>query len=481
MAWTAKLYPQPWRERYGEEFDALLEDVEPEWKQFLDVLGGALKMQLTTGGTWKWIAAFAAIGAITAVAWSFRVPPRYVSSAVLQMVAEPDSEQTGDRTAANLPNLLSQVLSRDRLSEIIQRPHLDLYKRKRQQAPMGDVVEQMRHDLLIRQRPMERGNGTIAFEISYSYSDREKTQATVRELVAQFMEDTLDLQRRRAALWQKVWQRVAPGGERIEVLDSASLPERSSSPNRLMFVTAGLGIGLVFGLLVVQTLRQPRRTVKVAALSLAGCVLALAFSFLIHDRYLSTAVMRFTPPLAPKEVAGTWASEPAVEKVLSRTSLAEIIQKPSLNLYPNERTQFSMEDLIGKMCRDTQIKSLSRSEGSPFSIVFVYPDRYKAQLVVRELVTRFVEQNIRDQEARAASQPEEFRKMIELRLGPNLAVLDPPSLPETPIWPNRRVIAFGGLLMGLLAGAIVARRRKLPPPANTSVHHPDGAPAPAGL
>jgi hypothetical protein len=62
---AANLYPRAWRERYGEEFQALLEDVNPGWRELADVMGGALKMQITHGITpLKTIAALAVAGMI---------------------------------------------------------------------------------------------------------------------------------------------------------------------------------------------------------------------------------------------------------------------------------------------------------------------------------------------------------------------------------------------------------------------------------
>jgi hypothetical protein len=43
----ARLYPRSWKQRYGEEFEALLEDVNPRWWDALDVLKGAATMQIT--------------------------------------------------------------------------------------------------------------------------------------------------------------------------------------------------------------------------------------------------------------------------------------------------------------------------------------------------------------------------------------------------------------------------------------------------
>jgi hypothetical protein len=48
---AARLYPSWWRQRYESEFDALLEDVRPGWRELRDVITGALTMQIKTVGT----------------------------------------------------------------------------------------------------------------------------------------------------------------------------------------------------------------------------------------------------------------------------------------------------------------------------------------------------------------------------------------------------------------------------------------------
>ena len=42
---AAHLYPKAWRYRYGDEFDALLEDISPSWRDLVNVLGLALAMR----------------------------------------------------------------------------------------------------------------------------------------------------------------------------------------------------------------------------------------------------------------------------------------------------------------------------------------------------------------------------------------------------------------------------------------------------
>ena len=46
MTWLLRLYPARWRERYGEEFRAVLADQRPSLGLFFDVLGGAVDAHL---------------------------------------------------------------------------------------------------------------------------------------------------------------------------------------------------------------------------------------------------------------------------------------------------------------------------------------------------------------------------------------------------------------------------------------------------
>src|SRR5580692_8023162 len=90
---AAGLYPWSWRERYGAEFQALLEDVNPDWREFTDVLRGALTMQMTNATTYlKLVGGLAVAGAVVATAVSFSFPRIYQSTAVMRM-AQPQNPQ----------------------------------------------------------------------------------------------------------------------------------------------------------------------------------------------------------------------------------------------------------------------------------------------------------------------------------------------------------------------------------------------------
>lgn len=140
----------------------------------------------------------------------------------------------------------------------------------------------------------------------------------------------------------------------------------------------------------------------------AGLVIATVVAFFWPDTYISTAVMRITPQQVPESLVPSAITTQMSDRlqqmeteILSRTSLAEIIQKPSLDLYKKDRSRLPMEDIVQEMrnkaIRLTPLTEVPGTGGkrmaSAFAISFMYIDRYKAQAVVRELVTKFMEQN----------------------------------------------------------------------------------------
>jgi polysaccharide biosynthesis transport protein len=140
----------------------------------------------------------------------------------------------------------------------------------------------------------------------------------------------------------------------------------------------------------------------------AGLVLAVVVAFVWPDTFVSTALMRITPQQVPERLVPSAINSQMAERltamqqeILSRTSLIELIQRPALNLYPRDRQRLPMEDVVEQMRKDVTISLLdvatqgaNRGLASAFVIRFKYTDKYKAQAVVRELVSKFSEQNV---------------------------------------------------------------------------------------
>ena len=73
-----------------------------------------------------------------------------------------------------------------------------------------------------------------------------------------------------------------------------------------------------------------------------------------------------------------------------------------LDLYQKERTQKPLEDIVQDMrnkaikvqCLRAGASGKLKTASQAFAISFSYTDRYKAQQVVRELISKFEEQNL---------------------------------------------------------------------------------------
>ncbi len=85
MRAAAWLYPKRWRKRYGDEFEALIEDAGAGWRSVADVLKGALKMQLSHWGSGRIVTVAAVVGVVIAAAASFSVPDQWQSQAVIRI------------------------------------------------------------------------------------------------------------------------------------------------------------------------------------------------------------------------------------------------------------------------------------------------------------------------------------------------------------------------------------------------------------
>ncbi len=493
IALVAMCYPRSWREEFGAEFDALLSDVKPNWRVLGNVLGGAIEMQITSGDNWLKLAlATAAIGAIIGAGVSFTVKPNYVSSAVMSVTPQPDpvrntsTEALRQRTAAQVAFMEEELLSRTSIALIIQDPRLELYKEELKQTPLDDVIEEMRRNIRIQARPSAQGDlAPMVFSISFSYPDQAKAQATILELTRKFTAISTNTNQNSTLAYQDFWREMVavglskstpppPAGVSAAVLGNPSAAVESPGSSRIISIARGLGTGLMLGLLTAVTFRWTRNVLKLAGFALAGFVLALAPSYLIPNRFTSNASMQITPaqltedPLAPFPPV-----TPAAEflnqvkpQLLSLQTLSKLIQGPRLNLYPEERATKPMADVVQNMLKnDLRIAPADPAQathGSPsvISISFAYSDRYKAMQMVGALMQELQDEVQAKEKADAAQMSFVHHTIIQRKAGENLEALDVPTLPVSPVWPNRLVIAEMGSVAGLLIGAITLRPRR---------------------
>ena len=133
--------------------------------------------------------------AIAGIAAALLLPVRYTSTATLlvqsstlpQAVAAGNPDDVIDRRIARIRE---QVLSRPELIDLVNR--YQLYPKKRADTALSDIVAAMRNAVTIAplSAELQQGNNsnTIAFVISYSYTDPSKAQAVAQDLSEQVLQ-----------------------------------------------------------------------------------------------------------------------------------------------------------------------------------------------------------------------------------------------------------------------------------------------------
>jgi polysaccharide chain length determinant protein (PEP-CTERM system associated) len=123
------------------------------------------------------------------------------------------------------------------------------------------------------------------------------------------------------------------------------------------------------------------------------------------DTYVSSASVKVVPQQVPETMVQALVNQQMTERIqsmsqdiLSRSTLTTIIN--SFGLYPRERSRMPIEDVVEEMRGKVRISPVGQL-GQPgravpaFQVAFSYENRYQAQRVVQDLVSRFIDANTR--------------------------------------------------------------------------------------
>jgi hypothetical protein len=190
-------------------------------------------------------------------------------------------------------------------------------------------------------------------------------------------------------------------------------------------------------------------------LGFAGLLVGLGIAFLIPSEFVSKATLELTPG----QNSGNELDVPVHNQlneltleiqteVLSRASLAAVINEPDLLLYPEDQKARPLEDVIEEMRNNIRITIIALpgalgKRATALDIMFKYPDRFKAQQTVQVLIDRFEESSAQIQRTLPQAAGRHY-----------LEVIDVASLPTKP---DERVVALMGAVLAVLI--VVAYRR----------------------
>jgi hypothetical protein len=167
----ARLYPRFWRARYGAEYAALLEEIKPSAGAALNILTGAIAMQMRTWSRWRILAASAAFSVMVSVAVYLASPKLYHGVVALNFPGRVDAPEGSDTV---------YQLGRTDLANIIATEHL--YERERTRRPFDDVIDEMRKRVAIET------NGP-SFSIAFDDTNPHVAQKVVLDISALFFQE----------------------------------------------------------------------------------------------------------------------------------------------------------------------------------------------------------------------------------------------------------------------------------------------------
>ena len=158
----------------------------------------------------------------------------------------------------------------------------------------------------------------------------------------------------------------------------------------------------------------------------AALVISVVVAFLWPDTYVSSAMIRVIPSqvserMAPQVINAEMSQRVSsmANEILSRTALTNIIN--SLQLYPRDRKRLPNEDVVEMMRRDIKIGTVGllaqqqNERVNAFRISFSYSERIQAQKVCQELVSKFIDANLRTQQTQMTSADDFFKEQLDTR------------------------------------------------------------------
>ncbi len=433
--WMMRLYPARWRRRYGDELDALLCETGGDAHVVADLLKGGLRMQFSTWSFPRLAAVLGLLGMLAGLAISFLTPVRYVASAELRLTG-------ADSGVATMQMVSSMVTSRASLSNVINSPRIDLYREERKSAPLADVIEQMRRDIVFRPA------GLDGFTILFTYRDQSRARAAAEALAENAAEQLRGL--------TKLALKYA-GANAIEVIDPANLPVAPLRPDLLPMAFAGMAAGLLLACLWHIKSKRP----GYVSFLIAGAAAGIAFGYLIPS---IAGIFPDDFTLLRYESHATMYSERAdavpdlVMEAGSRSAIASLIATRPNGFYRRQFKGYTLDEFIALLQRDLAITTRRAGTNGRFiDISFTYSDRHKTQLIVDAVMNHITEHS---HATLRATIPPTVRETQWGQIVPGSET----RIDVETVSPNRASATIPGLLAGLALAAIIAmvRRRWVP-------------------
>ena len=429
---------------------------------------------------------FLAWAAVWGVSWA--LPPRYQSSTLI-LVEQPTmpkdyvTPNVNDDLQDRLQSITQQILSRTRLIHIIEQ--FNLYSGPHSQASADQKVDGMRKDIDI-ELVRDARNEITAFNVSYSSRDPYVAQKVTSELTNLFINENLEVRQQQSEDTTKFLESqletarltLADQEEKIRQFKGEHIGELPAQVGSNLQILSGLQSQLQAEEDSLNTAKQQRV-------------------------YLETLMNQYRSLQAsPKGETGAPLGLPAVNEELDklRAQLADLSSHYT-DRHPDVRKVKEQIAKTEKM-RDQLLASLKAKTADPNSAAANADDLRDAsapmvqlqgqlqanriEIANREHGVEELKAKVIDYQARLNQEPVREQQLSDLtrgyeqskanydellkkknesamatsmellQQGERFRIIDPPSLPVKPNFPNRLKFCGIGLLIGLALGTVVA-------------------------
>src|SRR5581483_2305347 len=417
------------------------------------------------------------------------LPPRYKSGTLI-LVEQPSmpkdyvTPNISDNLQERLQTITQQILSRTRLLQIVK--ELDLYSGPHADANLDDKVEHMRKDVQI-ERVRDNGNQVTAFNVYFSSRDPHTAQAVTGKLTNLFINENLEARQQQsedttkflASQLESARQSLSEQEEKIREFKGQHVGELPSQLQSNLQILSGLQSQLQSEEDAVNTAKQQRVYLET-----------------LLNQYRSLEGSSKTPEGVPMGL-------PAIDQQLDklRSQLADLssrytdnhpdIRKLKDQIAKTEKTRDQLlADLKAKKNETDATASSSQAldarDSSPILQLKGQLQSNQIEIKNREQAIAGLKARLGEYQGRLSQEPIREQQLADLtrgyeqsksnyddllkkknesamatsmellQQGERFRVLDPPSLPVKPEFPNRLKFCGIGLGLGIALGVVVA-------------------------
>jgi hypothetical protein len=254
---AVRLYPAWWRAKYGPEFEALLEDMNPGFRSLFNIVNGALLMHFKRLDLPLSAAACGLLGMGLAALVFVATPARYASTSIIEIRG--DDIATGPAPTA----IASLAFSDSNVASLIERH--GLYASARGGRPAAAARDRFREDVSVqltslkpRVRAEQSGNGQNTLplrdqgtlRLSFTYPDSRKAQEVAAELGGLVIDAVLH-----------AGEQAGTNGIRYHGQFRVAGPPQQvpAGPSLMVVMSLGMGAGVLAGIGIATVRRRMRR------------------------------------------------------------------------------------------------------------------------------------------------------------------------------------------------------------------------------